>query len=134
MAMSSIPQCSSPVAKSGTIGRRTAEWCVELEASGAVSDGTNTCLAASGFVVSAKCKAGPNVFATGTGRIGSAFGALGRTPAYLEGGASLGKTIEATSTIATSLIGHRRKPMLTMVASVPPWGWASSKRLRLHGR
>ncbi len=64
--------------------------------------------------------AGPNVFATRTGRIGYAFGALGRTPAYLEGGASLGKTIEGTSSITTSLIGHRRKPMLTMVASVPP--------------
>ncbi|WP_456816475.1 outer membrane protein [Bradyrhizobium sp. USDA 4508] len=59
---------------------------VELEASGAVSDGTNTCLAASGFVVSANCKAGPNVFATGTGRIGYAFGVLGRTLAYLKGG------------------------------------------------
>ncbi|WP_225143915.1 MULTISPECIES: outer membrane beta-barrel protein, partial [unclassified Bradyrhizobium] len=59
---------------------------VELDASGAVSDGTNTCLAASGFIVSANCKAGPNVFATGTGRVGYAFGALGHTPAYLKGG------------------------------------------------
>ncbi|UVO30355.1 outer membrane beta-barrel protein [Bradyrhizobium arachidis] len=59
---------------------------VELDASGAVSDGTNTCLAASGFIVSANCKAGPNVFATGTGRVGYAFGALGRTLAYLKGG------------------------------------------------
>ncbi|WP_225184826.1 outer membrane beta-barrel protein [Bradyrhizobium sp. NBAIM01] len=59
---------------------------VELEASGAVADGTNTCLANSGFVVSANCKAGPNVFATGTGRIGYAFGALGRTLGYLKGG------------------------------------------------
>ncbi|MGX1168805.1 hypothetical protein AB7M16_005071 [Bradyrhizobium sp. USDA 372] len=33
MAMSSIPQCSSPAARSATIGRRTAEWCVELDAS-----------------------------------------------------------------------------------------------------
>ncbi|WP_375784786.1 outer membrane beta-barrel protein [Bradyrhizobium sp. Pha-3] len=59
---------------------------VELDASGAVSDGTNTCLAASGFIVSANCKAGPHVFATGTGRVGYAFGALGRTLAYLKGG------------------------------------------------
>ncbi|MGY3440016.1 outer membrane beta-barrel protein [Bradyrhizobium sp. USDA 4473] len=59
---------------------------VELDASGAVSDGTNTCLATSGFVVSANCKAGPNVFATGTGRVGYAFGVLGRTQAYLKGG------------------------------------------------
>ncbi|UPU01355.1 outer membrane beta-barrel protein (plasmid) [Bradyrhizobium barranii subsp. apii] len=59
---------------------------VELDVSGDVSDGTNTCLAASGFIVSANCKAGPNVFATGTGRIGYAFGALGHTLAYLKGG------------------------------------------------
>ncbi|MCP3460404.1 outer membrane beta-barrel protein [Bradyrhizobium sp. CCGUVB23] len=59
---------------------------VELDASGAVSEGTNTCLAPSGFLVSANCKAGPNVFATGTGRVGYAFGALGHTLAYLKGG------------------------------------------------
>ncbi|UPK26523.1 outer membrane beta-barrel protein [Bradyrhizobium sp. 195] len=59
---------------------------VELDASGAVSDGTNTCLAASGFVVSANCTAGPNLFATGTGRVGYAFGAVGHTLAYLKGG------------------------------------------------
>lgn len=59
---------------------------VELDSSRAVSDGTNTCLAASGFVVSANCAAGPNRFATGTGRVGYAFGALGHTLAYLKGG------------------------------------------------
>ncbi|WP_375784654.1 outer membrane beta-barrel protein [Bradyrhizobium sp. Pha-3] len=59
---------------------------VELDASGVVSEGTNTCLAASGFVVSANCKAGPNLFATGTARVGYAFGALGHTLAYLKGG------------------------------------------------
>ncbi|WP_271600829.1 MULTISPECIES: outer membrane beta-barrel protein [unclassified Bradyrhizobium] len=59
---------------------------VELDASGAVSDGTNTCLASSGFVVSANCKAGPNVFATATGRVGYTFGASGGTLAYLKGG------------------------------------------------
>ncbi|MFK4728043.1 outer membrane beta-barrel protein [Bradyrhizobium niftali] len=59
---------------------------VQLDASGAVSDGTNTCLAASSAVVSANCKAGPNVFATGTGRMGYAFGPQGRTLAYIKGG------------------------------------------------
>ncbi|MDI3563405.1 outer membrane protein [Bradyrhizobium sp. Arg816] len=59
---------------------------VELDASGVISEGTNTCLAHSGSVVSANCKAGPNLFATGTGRIGYAFGALGHTLAYLKGG------------------------------------------------
>ncbi|MFB6453513.1 outer membrane protein [Bradyrhizobium tunisiense] len=59
---------------------------VELDVSGAVSDGTNTCLASSGFVVSANCTAGPNVFATGTGRVGYTFGPHGHTLAYLKGG------------------------------------------------
>ncbi|WP_244978800.1 outer membrane protein [Bradyrhizobium pachyrhizi] len=59
---------------------------IELDANGAVSDGTNTCLAASGFILSSNCKAGPNVFTTGTGRVGYAFGALGHTLAYLQGG------------------------------------------------
>ncbi|UPT92102.1 outer membrane beta-barrel protein (plasmid) [Bradyrhizobium barranii subsp. apii] len=59
---------------------------VELDASGAVSEGTNICLAASGFIVSANCKAGPNLLATGTGRVGYAFGTLSHTLAYLKGG------------------------------------------------
>ncbi|MCA6111559.1 outer membrane beta-barrel protein [Bradyrhizobium cenepequi] len=59
---------------------------VELDASGAVSDGTNSCLAVSGIVVGANCKAGPNVFFTGTGRLGYAFGPQGHTLVYLKGG------------------------------------------------
>ncbi|UFW51491.1 MULTISPECIES: outer membrane beta-barrel protein [Bradyrhizobium] len=59
---------------------------IELDASGAVSNGTSTCLASSGFVVSANCKAGPSLFATGTARVGYAFGALAHTLAYLKAG------------------------------------------------
>ncbi|UQR61396.1 outer membrane beta-barrel protein [Bradyrhizobium sp. C-145] len=59
---------------------------VELDASAAVGEGTNTCLAASGLVVSANCNAGPSFFATATGRVGYAFGALGHTLAYLKAG------------------------------------------------
>lgn len=106
---------------------------VELDVSGDVSDGTNTCLAASGFLVSANCKAGPNVFVTGTGRVGYAFGALGHTLAYLKG-ALLGKTIAATSLTTLKASRHSRRPTSTMVASVASSGWAPSKRLRLHGR
>ncbi|MBH5372788.1 outer membrane beta-barrel protein [Bradyrhizobium glycinis] len=67
---------------------QSSSWVfgVELDASGVISEGTNTCLAHSGLVVSANCNAGPNLFATGTGRIGYAFGALGHTLAYLKGG------------------------------------------------
>lgn len=59
---------------------------VELDASRAVSDGRNTCLAASSSVISANCSAGPSVFATGTGRLGYAFGPHGQTLVYLKGG------------------------------------------------
>ncbi|WP_245329176.1 outer membrane beta-barrel protein [Bradyrhizobium centrolobii] len=59
---------------------------LELAASNTVSDGTNTCLAVSGIVVSANCKAGPDFFVTGTGRLGYAFGSQGHTLAYLKGG------------------------------------------------
>jgi opacity protein-like surface antigen/outer membrane protease len=59
---------------------------VDVDASGAASDGTNTCLAASGSVVSANCHANPNVFITGTGRLGYAFGPQGHTLVYLKGG------------------------------------------------
>ncbi|WP_027535157.1 outer membrane protein [Bradyrhizobium sp. WSM3983] len=61
---------------------------LELEASRAVSDGTNTCLAFSSVVVIATCNAGPSVLATGTGRVGYAFGPQGHTLAYVKGGAA----------------------------------------------
>ncbi|MFB6451144.1 outer membrane beta-barrel protein [Bradyrhizobium tunisiense] len=59
---------------------------VELDASRVISDGTNSCLAASGTVVGATCKASPNVFVTSAGRVGYAFGPQGHTLAYLKGG------------------------------------------------
>lgn len=59
---------------------------LELDASGAVSDGTNTCLAFSPIVVMATCTAGPNGFVTGTTRAGYAFGPQGHTLAYVKGG------------------------------------------------
>lgn len=74
----------------GQIGynRQKDNWIfgVEVGASGAASDGTNTCLAVSGSVVSATCNASPNIFFTGTGRLGYAFGSQGHTLAYLKGG------------------------------------------------
>nr|WP_271606820.1 outer membrane beta-barrel protein [Bradyrhizobium sp. CCBAU 11434] len=36
------------------------------------------------MIVSANCKAGPDVFATGTGRLGYTFGPQGRTLAYFK--------------------------------------------------
>lgn len=60
----------------------------ELDVSHAVADGTNSCLAFSGNVVIATCKAGPNVFVTGTARVGYTFGAQGRTLTYVKAGAA----------------------------------------------
>ncbi|MDI2078033.1 hypothetical protein ABIF68_010744 [Bradyrhizobium japonicum] len=107
---------------------------LELDASAAVASGSNTCLAASDLIVSANCNAAPNLFATGTGRIGYAFGSLGQTLAYLKAGAAC-KIIEATS--STTLKGatcHRRKPISTMAKLVASSGSVWSKPLRLHGR
>ncbi|MGY3622403.1 hypothetical protein ACVJGD_008599 [Bradyrhizobium sp. USDA 10063] len=59
---------------------------LKLDASSAVSNGTNTCLTASGIVLCANCKASPNVFVTGDGRLGYAFGAQGLTLAYVKEG------------------------------------------------
>lgn len=108
---------------------------VELDASRAVSDGTNTCLAALGFVVSANCTAvqtslqpGPAASVTR-----SALSAI-RWPMSSE--AWLGNTIGPTRSITTNIMAcsHRRTLISTMVRSVASSGWASSKRLRLHGR
>lgn len=67
---------------------QTDNWVfgVEVAASGAASEGTNTCLAASGLVVSANCDASPSIFLTGAGRLGYAFGSHSNTLAYLKGG------------------------------------------------
>jgi opacity protein-like surface antigen len=67
---------------------QAGQWVygVELAASGVVSDGTNTCLAFSGFYVSSNCHANPNFLATATGRLGVTFGAQGHTLAYVKGG------------------------------------------------
>lgn len=67
---------------------QTDNWVfgIEVAATGAASEGTNTCLAASGLVVSANCDASPSIFLTGAGRLGYAFGSHSNTLAYLKGG------------------------------------------------
>ncbi len=69
---------------------QTERWVfgVEFDASGAVSERANTCLAASGFVVSANCNASPSVFVTGTARLRYLFRPQRHTLAYLNGGAA----------------------------------------------
>src|SRR5580704_8641621 len=52
------------------------------------SDGTNTCLAYSGFYVSSNCHSSPTGLATLAGRLGFAAGRSGHTLLYLKGGAA----------------------------------------------
>jgi opacity protein-like surface antigen/outer membrane protease len=52
------------------------------------SDGTNTCLAYSGFYVSSNCHSAPTGLATLAGRLGFATGRSGHSLIYLKGGAA----------------------------------------------
>lgn len=94
-----------------------SSWVLGAEAdvSRLVSDGTNTCLAYSGFFVSANCRARPELAATLTGRVGFAAGPSGRSLLYLKGG--LAGVLESFD-IATNAI----LPPLTTSTTVWRWG------------
>ena len=71
---------------------------VEADVSGSISDGSATCLASSGFFISANCRVHQGVGGSLTGRIGWAAGAQGRTLLYAKGGgAFLQERIDITS-------------------------------------
>src|SRR5438105_5646509 len=59
---------------------------IEADVSGAISDGSATCLASSGFFISANCRVHPGLGGSLTGRVGWAAGAHGRTLVYAKGG------------------------------------------------
>ena len=59
---------------------------VEGDVSGYVSDGSATCLASSGFFISANCRVHPGLGGSLTGRVGWAAGSQGRTLVYARGG------------------------------------------------
>ena len=61
---------------------------VEADASWLTSDGTNTCLAYSGFFVSANCRAQPNTMGDLTARVGWAYGQFNHSLFYVKGGAA----------------------------------------------
>jgi opacity protein-like surface antigen len=65
-------------------------WVLSVEAdlSWLDSSGTNTCLASSGFRVSATCQAQPDALADVTARLGWAYGPAGRSLFYVKGGAA----------------------------------------------
>jgi opacity protein-like surface antigen/outer membrane protease len=59
---------------------------IEADLSGLASIGSNTCLASSGFFISANCRVMPNVSATVTPRIGYAIDPAQHTLLYIKGG------------------------------------------------
>jgi opacity protein-like surface antigen len=71
---------------------------VEADISGSISDGSATCLASSGFFISANCRVHQGLGGSLTGRVGWAAGAQGRTLLYAKGGgAFLQERIDITS-------------------------------------
>ena len=71
---------------------------VEGDVSGYFSDGSATCLASSGFFLSANCRVHQGVGGSLTGRVGWAAGAQGRTLVYAKGGGAwLQEKIDITS-------------------------------------
>ncbi|MFZ5782896.1 MAG: outer membrane beta-barrel protein [Pseudomonadota bacterium] len=89
----------------------------EADVSRLVSDGTNTCLAYSGFFVSANCRARPELAATLTGRVGLAAGPSGRSLLYLKGG--LAGILESFD-IATNAA------LPPLVTSATTWRWGGT--------
>src|SRR5258708_6077221 len=71
---------------------------VEADVSGSISDGSATCLASSGFFLSANCRVNQGLGGSLTGRVGWAAGAQGRTLVYAKGGGAwLQERIDITS-------------------------------------
>lgn len=61
---------------------------VEADASFLTGGGTNTCLASSGYFLSANCRVRANAAASVTGRVGYAMGPSGHTLLFAKGGAA----------------------------------------------
>jgi opacity protein-like surface antigen len=89
---------------------------IEADASLSSADGTATCLASSGFFISANCRVRQDSTGSLTGRAGWVTGAQGRTLIYAKGGAAwLQERVDITTNallpaMATSFDGVR-------------WGW-----------
>ncbi len=94
---------------------------VEVDLSGLLATGTNTCLAYSGLFLSANCRSRPDASTTFTGRVGFAIGPAQRTLFYVKGGlAGLHDNID----IATNpLIGFG--PAYAASSSFWDWGWTA---------
>lgn len=99
----------------------TRNWVVGVEAdiSAANADGTNSCLASSGYFLSANCRVRQDALGSVTGRVGLATGSAGRTLLYAKGGVAwLSQTVDIT-TNAVAL------PFLTTETRDSRWGWTA---------
>ncbi len=91
---------------------------VETDASASMADGTGTCLASSGFFISANCRVRQDAMGSLTGRVGFVTGAQGHALIYAKaGGAWLQERIDVTTNalvppVATGFDGMR-------------WGWTA---------
>jgi opacity protein-like surface antigen/outer membrane protease len=91
---------------------------IEGDLTGLDSDGTNTCLAFSGFFLSANCHARPDLDATLTGRLGYALGPSNHTLLYAKGGVAWER--EKVSMTTNALL-----PALSTSASLSHSGWTA---------
>jgi opacity protein-like surface antigen/outer membrane protease len=93
---------------------------VEADGSWLTSDGTNTCLAYSGFFVSANCRAQPNMMGDLTARVGWAYGQFNHSLLYVKGGAAFVHNQIDITTNGAPLLGLAP---LTASSSFTNVGW-----------
>jgi opacity protein-like surface antigen len=84
------------------------------------SDGTNTCLAYSGFFVSANCHAQPKLMGDLTGRVGWAYGQFNHSLFYAKGGAAF---IRDQTDITRNGTGHFGLPLENTSSGLTKSGW-----------
>lgn len=92
---------------------------VDLDALDSI--GTNTCLAASGFFLSANCRSRSEITATVTGRLGFAVGPQKRTLLYLKGG--FAGTEDKIDIATNPLVGFG--PAYDTASTMWQWGWTA---------
>jgi opacity protein-like surface antigen len=91
---------------------------VETDVSAIGANGSGTCLASSGFFISANCRTRPDLGGTLTGRAGYAIGLGGHTLIYAKGGlAWLDDRIDVTT--------NGLYPPLTTTFNGVRWGWTA---------
>jgi opacity protein-like surface antigen len=100
-------------------------WVLGVEAGLAWldSDGTNTCLAFSGYFVSANCRARPNAMGDLTGRVGWSYGRFNHSLIYAKGGAAIAHNqLDITTNATESFVGLA--PLVTN-SSFTKVGWTA---------